>query len=77
MKIISFTESTEYFASSTVFPLVRNFASGAVAALAGYVDGGPLANARIVEEITGLLIGLNIRYKAPEGFGFRITGLPK
>lgn len=41
------------------------------------VDGGPLTNARIVEEITGLLIGLNIRYKAPEGFGFRITGLPK
>ncbi len=41
------------------------------------VNGGPLSNARIVEEITGLLIGLNIRYKAPEGLGLRITGLPK
>ena len=41
------------------------------------VDGGPLANARIVEEITALLIGLNIRYKLPEGLGIRFTGLPK
>ena len=40
------------------------------------VDGGPLDNARIVEAITALLIGLNIRYKVPEGLGFRITGLP-
>jgi NADPH-dependent F420 reductase len=40
------------------------------------VDGGPLANARIVEEITALLIGLNIRYKVPEGIGLRLTGLP-
>ncbi len=40
------------------------------------VDGGPLANARIVEEITALLIGLNIRYKVPEGIGIRLTGLP-
>jgi len=41
------------------------------------VDGGPLDNARIVEEITALLIGLNIRYKVPEGLGIRITGLPE
>jgi NADPH-dependent F420 reductase len=41
------------------------------------VDGGPLDNARIVEAITALLIGLNIRYKVPEGLGFRITGLPE
>jgi predicted dinucleotide-binding enzyme len=41
------------------------------------VDGGPLSNAKIVEEITALLIGLNIRYKVPEGLGFRITGLPE
>jgi NADPH-dependent F420 reductase len=41
------------------------------------VDGGPLENARIVEEITALLIGLNIRYKVSEGLGFRITGLPE
>jgi NADPH-dependent F420 reductase len=41
------------------------------------VDGGSLDNARIVEAITALLIGLNIRYKVPEGLGFRITGLPE
>jgi len=41
------------------------------------IDGGPLSNARIVEEITALLIGLNIRYKVPEGFGIRFTGLPE
>jgi NADPH-dependent F420 reductase len=41
------------------------------------IDGGPLSNAKIVEEITALLIGLNIRYKVPEGFGIRFTGLPE
>ena len=41
------------------------------------VNGGPLANAKIVEEITALLIGLNIRYKTPEGLGIRLTGLPE
>jgi hypothetical protein len=40
------------------------------------VDGGPLANARMVEAWTALLIGLNVRYKVPEGLGFRLTGLP-
>lgn len=40
------------------------------------VDGGPLANARIVEAMTALLIGMNIRYKLPEGLGIRFTGLP-
>jgi len=40
------------------------------------VDGGPLANARIVEAVTALLIGLNARYKVPEGVGLRFTGLP-
>ena len=39
------------------------------------VDGGPLANARIVEAMTALLIGMNIRYKRPEGVGIRFTGL--
>jgi hypothetical protein len=29
-----------------------------------------------VEEITALLIGLNVRYKVPEGLGWRLTGLP-
>ena len=41
------------------------------------VDGGPLANARIVEGLTALLIGLNIRYKVPAGIGLRFTGLPE
>jgi predicted dinucleotide-binding enzyme len=41
------------------------------------VNGGPLANARVVEEITALLIGLNVRYKVPEGLGIRLTGLPQ
>jgi 8-hydroxy-5-deazaflavin:NADPH oxidoreductase len=40
------------------------------------VDGGPLSNARIVEEITALLIGLNVRYRVSEGLGLRFTGLP-
>ena len=39
------------------------------------IDGGKLENARIVEELTALLIGINIRYKA-QGAGIRITGLP-
>jgi NADPH-dependent F420 reductase len=38
------------------------------------VDGGKLENARIVEQITALLIGLNIRHKGHAGI--RITGLP-
>ena len=40
------------------------------------IDGGPLANARIVEEITALLIGMNIRYRVEDGLGLRFTGLP-
>jgi len=41
------------------------------------IDGGPLANARFVEGVTALLIGLNARYKVPEGVGLRFTGLPE
>ncbi|HBZ69714.1 MAG TPA: NADPH-dependent F420 reductase [Deltaproteobacteria bacterium] len=41
------------------------------------VDGGPLSNARIVESMTALLIGLNLRLKVPEGIGIRFTGLPE
>ncbi len=41
------------------------------------IDGGPLSNARIVESLTALMIGINIRYKVPEGVGLRFTGLPK
>jgi hypothetical protein len=40
------------------------------------LDGGALANARVVESLTALLIGLNRRYRVPEGLGIRITGLP-
>jgi len=40
------------------------------------IDGGPLGNARIVESVTALLIGLNIRLKVPEGIGIRFTGIP-
>jgi len=38
------------------------------------IDGGKLENTRIVEQITALLIGLNIRHKGHAGI--RITGLP-
>jgi NADPH-dependent F420 reductase len=38
-----------------------------------YVDAGPLANSRLVEGWTALLIGLNIRYKTHTGI--RITGI--
>jgi NADPH-dependent F420 reductase len=38
------------------------------------LDGGKLENARIVEQITALLIGFNIRLKGHSGI--RITGLP-
>ena len=40
------------------------------------VDGGKLENARIVEQITALLITLNIRHKVHTA-GIRITGLPE
>jgi 8-hydroxy-5-deazaflavin:NADPH oxidoreductase len=38
------------------------------------IDGGKLENARILEQVTALLIGLNIRHKGHSGI--RITGLP-
>jgi NADPH-dependent F420 reductase len=56
----------------TAIQVVRNLAikiSGVRA-----IDGGKLENARIVEQITALLIGLNIRHKGHSGI--RITGLP-
>jgi len=37
------------------------------------IDGGPLYNARYVEQLTALLIGINIRYKLKDGAGLRIT----
>jgi NADPH-dependent F420 reductase len=51
-----------------------------VAALLQHVDGlrcvdaGPLEQARIVEQLTATLIGINVRHKAHAGI--RITGLP-
>jgi len=39
------------------------------------LNGGKLENARIVESMTALLIGLNIRYKVHSA-GIRFTGLP-
>jgi NADPH-dependent F420 reductase len=41
-----------------------------------YVDAGPLENARYVEPITALLMGINKRYGV-HGAGIRITGLPE
>ena len=38
------------------------------------LDGGKLENARILEQLTALLIGFNIRHKGHSGI--RITGLP-
>jgi 8-hydroxy-5-deazaflavin:NADPH oxidoreductase len=39
------------------------------------INGGKLENARIVESLTALLIGINMRYKV-HGAGIRFTGLP-
>jgi NADPH-dependent F420 reductase len=39
------------------------------------INGGKLENARIVESLTALLIGLNMRYKVHSA-GIRFTGLP-
>jgi NADPH-dependent F420 reductase len=52
--------------------IVRNLATKISGVRA--IDGGKLENARIVEQITALLIGLNIRHKGHSGI--RITGLP-
>ncbi len=38
------------------------------------VDAGPLEQARIVEQLTAVLIGINVRHRAHAGI--RITGLP-
>ena len=40
------------------------------------IDCGKLEKARMVEKITPLLIGLNIKYKSHYG-GLRITGIPQ
>jgi NADPH-dependent F420 reductase len=53
-------------------PIVRTLAAKISGVRA--IDGGKLENARILEQITALLIGLNIRHKGHSGI--RITGLP-
>lgn len=40
------------------------------------IDAGPLVNAKVVEGLTSILIGINIRYKVP-GSGIHVTGLPE
>jgi hypothetical protein len=40
------------------------------------VDVGPLANSSVVEGLTALLIGVNVRNKV-QGSGIRITGIPR
>lgn len=58
------------------FPEATKAASDLVVKIPGLraIDGGKLENARIVEQITALLIGLNIRHTGHGGI--RITGLP-
>ncbi|MBW3595486.1 MAG: NADPH-dependent F420 reductase [Actinobacteria bacterium] len=41
-----------------------------------FVDAGPLENARIIEPITALLIGINHRYGTDRS-GIHVTGLPE
>jgi NADPH-dependent F420 reductase len=59
-------------------PETRNLLRPWVQAIPGcrYVDGGKLENARIVESITALLVGINRRYKI-QSSGIRVTGLPQ
>lgn len=49
-----------------------------LAGAAGFfaLDAGPLANTSVVEGLTALLIGINIRNKV-KGSGIRITGIPR
>jgi len=55
----------------------KQVASELVAKIPGAraVNGGKLENARIIESLTALLIGLNVRYKVHTA-GIRFTGLP-
>jgi len=57
---------------SAAIPIVRTLATKIPGVRA--LDGGKLENARILEQITALLIGLNIRHKGHSGI--RVTGLP-
>jgi NADPH-dependent F420 reductase len=59
-------------------PEARKLVRELAAKIAGVrpIDGGNLENVRILEQVTALLIGLNIRNKVHSG-GLRITGLPE
>lgn len=46
-----------------------------LAGLAAF-DAGPLANAGVIEGMTSVLIGINIRHKI-KGAGIRLTGVPR
>ncbi|MEM3045927.1 MAG: NADPH-dependent F420 reductase, partial [Candidatus Bathyarchaeia archaeon] len=56
-------------AKRTVMGLVRELPG------ARPIDGGPLENARIVEQLTALLISINLNYGVTSA-GVRITGIP-
>lgn len=49
-----------------------------LANVAGFygIDAGPLANSSVVEGLTAVLIGINVRHKV-KGSGIRITGIPR
>ncbi len=55
----------------------KHVVSGLVEALPGArpIDAGGLVNSRTVEQLTALLVSLNIRY-ATKSAGVRITGIP-
>lgn len=57
----------------------REATKGLVGKISGarYVDCGPLEMARVLESLTALLIGINIRYKLDPGAGLKIAGLPE
>ena len=70
------TLSIAMSSSAATTPTQRNSRVLLAAKIPGVraIDGGKLENARIIEQITALLIGLNIRHKGHGGI--RITGLP-
>jgi len=63
---------SEWLTATEAAQLVRGLAAKVPGLRA--IDGGKLENIRTVEQITALLIGLNIRHKGHAGI--RITGLP-
>lgn len=56
----------------------KGVVKGLVGKISGarFVDCGPLEMARILESLTALLIGLNVRYKLDPGAGITISNLP-